>query len=125
MNARRGVIVLTTVLLLSVALNLLLFVAARRYYLQGSAAPLDPLGLSFYPAGSNPQPPTTAQLRVVFFGDSRAYDWPAVLADESGVVRREYSRDMLHLQETGYEALNEQLAMVLETLGSQIQVDER
>ena len=256
MNARRMVIVLTSILLLSVALNLLFFAAARRYYLQGSAAPLDPLGLSFYPAGSDPHPPTTAQWRVVFLGDSRVYDWPApsgleglefinrgignqttaqvlgrfeahvaplhpqvivlqvgindlkmiplfpdqkaslvanckanivkiveqavasdatvilttiiplgrvplerrlfwsddvaraiedvnaflhaleresiiildtsaVLVDESGVVRQEYSRDMLHLQETGYEALNEQLVMVLEALGSQIQADER
>ncbi len=77
MKARRVVIALTAILLLSVALNLLLFVAARKYYLQRNAASLDPLGLSFYPAGSDPQPPTAAQLRVVFFGDSRAYDWPA------------------------------------------------
>jgi len=58
MKARRIVIALTAALLLSVALNLLLFVAARQYYLQRNAAPLDPLGLSFYPAGSDPQPPT-------------------------------------------------------------------
>jgi lysophospholipase L1-like esterase len=256
MKTRRVVIALTAILLLSVALNLLLFVAARRYYLQVNAAPLDPLGLSFYPAGSDPQPPTTTQLRVVFFGDSRAFDWPApsdlegfdfvnrgignqttaqvlgrfdahvallhprivvlqmgindlkiiplfpdqkvsivanckanivkiveqsvasdatvilttviplgrvplarrlfwsddvawaiedvnaflrtlegrnviildtstVLADEGGVVRQEFSRDLLHLQDAGYEALNKQLEVILGTLGSQFQGDER
>ncbi len=256
MKARRVVISLTASLLLSVTLNLVLLLAARHYYLQNNAAPLDPLGLSFYPAGSDPQPNTTAQLRVVFFGDSRARDWPApsglqgfefinrgvgnqttaqvlgrfeahvaplhpqvivlqagindlkmiplfpdqkaslianckaniakiveqstasgatvvlttvippgkvplarrlfwsddvaraiedvnaflgtlagrnvaildtsaMLADETGVILQEFSRDLLHLQVAGYEALNEQLAAVLETLEPQIQADER
>jgi lysophospholipase L1-like esterase len=36
-----------------------------------------------------------------------------VLADEEGEVRKAYSRDLLHLTETGYEALNEELVIVL------------
>jgi len=256
MKARRVVIALTAILLLSVALNLLLFVVARHYHLQLSTAPLDPLGLSFYPVASDLPPPAAAQLRVVFFGDSRAYDWPApsglegfefvnrgignqttaqvlgrfdahvaplhpqiivlqvgindlktipllpgqkaslvanckanivklveravasdaavvlttviplgrvplarslfwsddvawaiedlnaflrtlegrdvvildtsaVLAGETGVVRQEFSRDLLHLQGAGYKALNKQLAVILETLESQIQGNGR
>ncbi len=36
-----------------------------------------------------------------------------VLADDEGQVRKAYSRDLLHLTETGYEALNEKLVIVL------------
>jgi lysophospholipase L1-like esterase len=77
MNARRIAIALTAVLLVSVLLDVLLFVQARQYYVRLNTAPLDPLGLSSYPAGPDPQSPTSGQPRVVFFGDSRAYDWPA------------------------------------------------
>jgi len=77
MNARRIAIALTAVLFVSILLDVLLFVQARQYYVRLNTAPLDPLGLSSYPAGPDPQSPTAGQLRVVFFGDSRAYDWPA------------------------------------------------
>lgn len=39
-----------------------------------------------------------------------------VLADERGLVHKEYSRDLLHLDELGYQALNEELVRVLTSL---------
>lgn len=44
------------------------------------------------------------------------FDSAAVLANERGVVRREYSRDLLHLGDAGYEALNEELERILLSL---------
>ena len=44
------------------------------------------------------------------------FDTGAVLAEEQGIVREEYSRDFLHLNETGYVALNERLVDILRTL---------
>jgi lysophospholipase L1-like esterase len=46
---------------------------ANRYYHQLNATRLDPLGLSVYP---NAQRPDTDDKVAVFFGDSRAYQWP-------------------------------------------------
>lgn len=40
----------------------------------------------------------------------------AVLTDERGIIREEYSRDLLHLNEAGYEALNKELVRILATL---------
>jgi lysophospholipase L1-like esterase len=44
------------------------------------------------------------------------FDTAAVLADERGVVREEYSRDLLHLNDTGYDTLNGELVHILATL---------
>jgi len=44
------------------------------------------------------------------------FDATAVLTDESGIVQQEYSRDLLHLTDAGYDALNEELVHVLATL---------
>jgi GDSL-like Lipase/Acylhydrolase family len=60
----------------SIALNARLYDQARKYYIEINQTRLDPLGLAEYPI--NPQEtPNTGQLRVVFFGDSRAASWPA------------------------------------------------
>ena len=40
----------------------------------------------------------------------------AVLEDDNGKIRREYSRDMLHLNPAGYVVLNDQLKTVLASL---------
>lgn len=39
------------------------------------------------------------------------------LADDKGVVKNEYSRDTLHLNASGYDALNLRLQAILESLG--------
>ena len=40
----------------------------------------------------------------------QVFDAAAILSDERGVVAPRYSKDFLHLNETGYEALNRALA---------------
>jgi lysophospholipase L1-like esterase len=45
------------------------------------------------------------------------FDTGEVLADEKGLVREEYSWDLLHLNEVGYEALNRKLVDILKVLG--------
>lgn len=65
---------LLVALLASVALNAIVFLAARHYYLLLNQLHLDPLGLNYYSSDSrqqNIQTPT-----VVFFGDSRSQEWP-------------------------------------------------
>ncbi|MBE9226396.1 SGNH/GDSL hydrolase family protein [Phormidium sp. LEGE 05292] len=65
-----------TALLTSVALNVLLFIAARHYYLLLNKTTLDPLGWDYYTGNSQPANLTNeATKKVVFFGDSRAENW--------------------------------------------------
>lgn len=77
-NANRLTIVVLTLLslalVISILLNYLTFSYARQYYLQLNAARLDPLGLSYY--SDQRVSPASGRIRVVFFGDSRAADWP-------------------------------------------------
>jgi lysophospholipase L1-like esterase len=79
MKANRAVIILLlVVVLVSGALNWILYARGRHFYRQLNEVQLDPLGLSHYPAGADGQPaPASARARVVFFGDSRARDWTA------------------------------------------------
>ncbi|NEO53279.1 MAG: SGNH/GDSL hydrolase family protein [Okeania sp. SIO3B5] len=44
------------------------------------------------------------------------FDTKAILANEQGKVREEYSRDFLHLNRAGYKALNEKLMPILQEL---------
>lgn len=46
------------------------------------------------------------------------FDTFALLADSDGVVRQEYAIDTLHLSPAGYDALNQELTMILGTLPS-------
>jgi lysophospholipase L1-like esterase len=71
------VIVLLLLLLLSVAANVILLNENTRNYRDLNETRLDPLGLQAYPAGTGVPPRTGGRTRVVFFGDSRAYEWPA------------------------------------------------
>ncbi len=41
------------------------------------------------------------------------FDAAAVLADENGTIRPEYDQDFLHINEVGYEALNDELTRIL------------
>jgi lysophospholipase L1-like esterase len=45
------------------------------------------------------------------------FDTEKVLADDRGLLKKEYSWDFLHLNEDGYDALNEKLIKILEELG--------
>jgi lysophospholipase L1-like esterase len=66
-------IILCILLLTSIAANVIVYERAQQYYLQLNASHLDPLGLSaFADTPVNAQSPL-----IVFFGDSRAANWPA------------------------------------------------
>jgi len=69
---RIAIALLSVALLGSAGLNVFFYRQGKAYYLQLNATRLDPLGLSAYPD-------TKEQLQqpvVVFFGDSRAAQWP-------------------------------------------------
>ncbi|MEM9215981.1 MAG: GDSL-type esterase/lipase family protein [Cyanobacteria bacterium P01_F01_bin.150] len=71
----------------SAFLNVLLFRGAKLYYLEVNAVRLDPIGLELYP--SEPILPIDKQRkRVVFFGDSRAKDWPSPDLDGYEFINR-------------------------------------
>ncbi len=67
------VIVASIILLLSLVLNYILYKQGEQYYLQLNALRLDPLGLSYF---TNATPESSGLPLVVFFGDSRAANWP-------------------------------------------------
>ena len=69
-------VVLAVLLLGSIALNIIFFRYGQNYYRLLNLVKLDPIGLDWYT--SNDMPPDTGQQRAVFFGDSRAYSWPAL-----------------------------------------------
>lgn len=65
-------------LMISVGLNYIFYQIGEGYYKLLSRARLDPLGLADYPVGDDATLPAgEGRMRVVFFGDSRAYQWPA------------------------------------------------
>lgn len=62
----------------SVALNLFLFQRSRQYYVQLNGTRLDPIGVVYQDeTWSQPLPRSQNTLTAVFYGDSRAVDWPA------------------------------------------------
>lgn len=72
-------------LLFSSGLNVFMYNLAFDYYRELNAVRLNPLGLDSYPA----QGEALAGRTMVFFGDSRAQDWPApALAERFQVVNR-------------------------------------
>lgn len=83
------VVFLLAVLGGSVALNLLLFDRGRQYYVQLNETRLDPLGLRYFSMDNEPRGEAgTEQMRVVFFGDSRAADWPAPAVEGFEFINR-------------------------------------
>lgn len=77
-NYYQSLALLLIALIASISLNYLTFTYARQYYFQLNETRLDPLGLNYYPAEvDQPTPANPEQIRVVFFGDSRAADWVA------------------------------------------------
>ena len=77
LQSRTAVLLLPIILfLLSLTLNGYLFFKARQYYLELNGTRLDPLGLSFYPVKPSNDQKDDDEITVVFFGDSRAAQWP-------------------------------------------------
>ena len=75
MNQKLKWISITTgvLLLISITVNIALYKRAEGYFLQLNASHLDPLGLSAFT-----ESPVAAQSPLIlFFGDSRAAQWPA------------------------------------------------
>ena len=63
---------------MSLALNGFLFNQGRQYYLELNETRLSPLGLNYYPTTPGQQRPANPRRQtVVFFGDSRAANWPS------------------------------------------------
>jgi lysophospholipase L1-like esterase len=71
-----GLFLLSFFLILSLVLNSYLFLKAKQYYLELNGTRLDPLGLSFYPLESTAEVKEGEMITAVFFGDSRAAQWP-------------------------------------------------
>ena len=69
-------VLLSVALLVSVALNLILFAQSRQYYLQLNEIRLDPFGLSSYSPDTLHYTAKSDKALVVLFGDSRAANWP-------------------------------------------------
>lgn len=69
-------VILAVLLLGSIVLNMVFFRRGQQYYRLLNATKLDPIGLDWYTSSDLPR--DTGQQRVVFFGDSRAYSWPAI-----------------------------------------------
>jgi lysophospholipase L1-like esterase len=81
MRIRRYQVLLALLLALlcgSIAANIWLYQRSNEYYARFNSTRLDPFGLRSYPSGAEQLPPRSPDQRlVVFFGDSRAADWPA------------------------------------------------
>jgi lysophospholipase L1-like esterase len=87
-GCRRSLIVpglLAAAFVASVGLNYVLYKQARQYYTEMNTVRLDPLGLRAFEGAS---PPTTDEPLVVFYGDSRAADWPPPDAGAYAFVNR-------------------------------------
>lgn len=69
-------LLLFILLLGSLGLNGYLFLKAKQYYLELNGTRLDPLGLSYFPIKPENIANDNGEITAVFFGDSRAAQWP-------------------------------------------------
>ncbi|AFY99269.1 SGNH/GDSL hydrolase family protein [Calothrix sp. PCC 6303] len=76
-----------TILGSSIFLNFVLYNQAKKYYLEVNQVRLDPLGLTYHPINSS-EATNTRSLRVVFFGDSRAFGWISPNVKEYEFINR-------------------------------------
>src|SRR5690242_18152971 len=74
-NKTRIIFVLGGLLTVSVAGAGVAYIQGQRQFEELSQVRLDPLGISQFPTGPDPSVPESDR-RVVFFGDSRAQNWP-------------------------------------------------
>jgi hypothetical protein len=130
----------------SIGGNIWLYQRNSEYYLQLNSIRLDPFGLRSYRSDADALLEQSADRRmVVFFGDSRAADWPAPMVPgvefvnrgigaqtsaqvagrfaahiaplhPHGAMRPQYQRDFLHLNAAGYAVLNRELERILNDL---------
>ncbi|MFO7540762.1 MAG: GDSL-type esterase/lipase family protein [Chloroflexota bacterium] len=74
---------------ISLLLNLLLYEQATVYYRQLRETRLDPLGLQVYDSEATAMPSQQADhLKFIFFGDSRAAEWPEPDLDGFAFINR-------------------------------------
>lgn len=77
LNLKSAAIMFLAILLpSSLVLNGYLFLKAKQYYIELNGTRLDPLGLSAYPVGAVSNEDNDGVTTAVFFGDSRAAQWP-------------------------------------------------
>ncbi len=82
-------VVLFSLLIVSVFLNFYLFNFSRQYYLQLNGSRLDPLGLNYFADDTQQLEERGAEaISVVFFGDSRAAEWPNPTIDGFDFINR-------------------------------------
>lgn len=74
------VLLLALLLLLAMGSTVALGLTARHYYLQLNSTRLDPLDIAAYPPALVVPTKVAGSKRVLFYGDSRAYQWPAPTA---------------------------------------------
>jgi lysophospholipase L1-like esterase len=73
----------------SIGANIWLYRRGNEYYLQLNSTRLDPLGLRSYPSAADALlERSSGQRLVVFFGDSRAAEWPAPIIPDLKFVNR-------------------------------------
>src|SRR5262245_5896404 len=81
-------VLLLVMLCSSIGGNIWLYQRSSEYYLELNNTRLDPFGLRSYQSGTGGLPEQSSARRVVFFGDSRAADWPAPTLPGFGFVNR-------------------------------------
>ena len=79
---------LFAVLLASLILNGMLYQRAHEYYARSLAGQLDPLGLGYHPQKGPVGHAEKGALVMMFYGDSRAAEWPAVEGKRVHVINR-------------------------------------
>ncbi|MFK7805898.1 MAG: SGNH/GDSL hydrolase family protein, partial [Anaerolineae bacterium] len=78
-------LILFCLLGISIGANYVLFSAAQKYYLEVQAARFNPLSLDAY---REDVPEKSTLPRVVFYGDSRAFQWPFPDSDQFDFYNR-------------------------------------
>jgi lysophospholipase L1-like esterase len=81
-------VVLLLMLCTSIGSNIWLYQRGSEYNLELNSTRLDPFGLRSYRSGTGGLPEQSSARRVVFFGDSRAAEWPAPMMPGLEFVNR-------------------------------------
>lgn len=81
-------LVLSVLLLISVGLSALFYHRQHAYFLELQRTHLDPLGLRFYSTARSENASPPDKPAVVFFGDSRAQQWPMPRVSDMAFINR-------------------------------------
>ena len=82
------VAIASTLLIIAIILNIILYRQANQYYRTRNRIQLAPIGLRAYPTDASDAPAKSSHPRVVFFGDSRAQQWPSPEVDGMEFINR-------------------------------------